>query len=248
MSDETLLYLGIGAGLLLFAGTVAMVVAVWKMLASAQRTSERAVGQQASDKGWAFETSSANGSIDRRWTGTTNGVPWRAEYRAISNQVDTYRRHEFRWTAAVAGGPTSPLLLVHRQSALAKLDASRKAMPAFLAKVVDTATDKALDLFFGREAGAKVDLARLQLVDGHGLSDWQLMAQDSTDALLVMERSLKPRLAEHVIRRGAEVPVVLLLPDGVHLALRSPVSTTDLDDVVALGSSLAAAFRRNGQS
>jgi hypothetical protein len=248
MSEQAILYLSMGVGVVFVVATVAMIVGVFKMLTAVSKSGEQTAGQHAAASGWTFETSSQGGSIDRRWTGTTRGVPWTASYRAINNQTEEYRRHEFRWAAAITAGPASPILLVHQQSALAKLDAARKATPAFLSGLVEAASDKALDVFFGREAGDKVDLARLQTVEGHGLAGWQLMAQNGTEGLVLIERSLKARLAGHTIPGGAEAPVVLLLQDGVHLALRSPVSTEDLDGVVALGSSLAAAFNQAGGS
>jgi hypothetical protein len=214
------------------------------MLKAVQQSGEQAVAKQAAAHGWTFESGSRHSDIDRRWSGTTDGVAWTAQYRALHNQVDEYRRHEFRWTAAIAGGPASPILVVHERSALAKLDAVRRNTPAFLSGLVNTATDKVLDVFFGREAGGKADMARLQPVDGHGLPSFQIMAESPAAALVVVQRSLSTPLSQHTFPAG-ETPTVLLLTDGVHLALREPVSTTDLEGAVALGSSLAAAFGRD---
>jgi len=247
MSEQTILYVGIGAAIVVMVGTVAMLVAVWKMLTAVQRGAEQAVGKQAAANGWTFESKSRNSDIDRRWTGTTNGIAWSARYYAPHNQTSQYRRHEFRWVAAISDGPASPLLVVHERSALAKLDAARKNTPAFLSGLVDSAIDMGLDGFFGREAGSRTDMARLQLVDGHGLAGFQILAEKPTDALVVVERSLKGPLAACEFRSGSETPGVLILSDGVHLALRTTVSTEELDDAVALGSSLAAAFGRVGK-
>ena len=125
MSEQMLLYLSIGAGVLVVVGAVAMLFGVWKMLSAVQKSGEQAVTKHAAANGWTFETRSRNSDIDRRWTGITNGIAWSAEYRAIHNRTDQYRRHEFRWTAAITDGPEHPILLVHERSALAKLDAAR---------------------------------------------------------------------------------------------------------------------------
>jgi hypothetical protein len=247
MSDQTLLYVGYGIGVVVFAATVAMLVAVWKMLTSLQQSGEQAVARQAAAAGWTLDSRPQGTSIDRRWSGTTQGVSWTAEYRAIDNQADHDRRHEFRWAAAITGGPTGPILLVHKRSKLAKLDSARKNTPAFLSGLVDMATDKVLDVFFGREAGARADMARLQPVDGHGLAGIQVMAESPSEALIVVQRSLKAPLAAHTFA-GSEAPVILLVADGVHLALRQSVTTADFERAVALGSSLAAALGREGRA
>jgi len=247
MSEQMLLYVSVGVGAVVLVGGVAMVVGVWKMLTAVQQSGEQAVAKQAAANGWTFESKSRNSNIDRRWTGITNGVAWTAEYRAIDNGRDEDLRHEFRWAAAITGGPERPILVVHERSALAKLDDARKNTPAFLSGLVDMAIDKGLDRFFGREAGARTDMARLQVVDGHGLSGFQVLAEQPTDALVLVERSLKQPLAAHAFPSG-ETPAALLLRDGVHLALRQPVSTADLNSVVALGSSLAKAFSRGATS
>ncbi len=247
MSEQMLLYVSIGAGVLVVVGTVAMLFGVWKMLSAVQKSGEQAVKKHAVANGWTFETRSRNSDIDRRWTGITNGIAWSAEYRAIHNRTDQYRRHEFRWAAAITDGPEHPILLVHERSALAKLDGARKHTPAFLSGLVDSAIDKGLDQFFGREAGARANMERLKPIDGHGLADFQILAEKPTDALGIVGRFLKGPLTGHTFP-GGETPGALLLSDGVHLALRQPVSTADLDSVVALGSVLAAAFGRAGKA
>ena len=248
MSEQMLIYVSIGVGVVVLMGGVAMVVGVWKMLTAVQQSGEQAVAKQAASNGWTFDTKSRNSDIDRRWTGTTNGIAWTARHHAVNNRDNQSRHHEFRWVAPITGGPASPILVVHERSALAKLDAARKNTPAFLSGLVDSAIDMGLDGFFGREAGSRTDMARLQLVDGHGLAGFQILAETPTDALVVVERSLKGPLAACEFGGGSETPGVLLLSDGVHLALRTPVSTEDLKDAVALGSSLAAAFGRLGKA
>jgi hypothetical protein len=243
MSEQMLFYVSIGAGVVVLVGTVAMGFGVWKMMSSVQKSGEQAVARQAADRGWMFETQSRNSDIDRRWTGVTDGISWRAEYRAINNMTDQYRRHEFRWAAAITDGPERPILLVHERSALAKLDDARKNTPAFVSGLVDSAIDMGTDQFFGRDAGARANMRQLQPVAGHGLDGFEVLAEAPTDALLVVERSLRGPLTGHTFPTG-ETPGVLLLSDGVHLALRLPVSTADLDGVVALGSALAAALKR----
>lgn len=243
MSEQMLVYVSIVAGVVVVVGTIAMVVGVWKMLRAVQKGGEQAIAKQAAANGWTFETKSRNSDIDRRWTGITNGVAWTAEYRAIDNGRDEDRRHEFRWAAAITDGPERPILIVHERSALAKLDDARKNTPAFLSGLVDTAIDAGLDRFFGREAGARADMKRLQPIDGHGLAGFQILAEKPTDALVVVERLLRRPLTGHTFPDG-ETPAALLLSDGVHLALRQPVSTADLDSVVTLGSALAAAVSR----
>jgi len=128
MSEQMLLYVSIGAGVLVVVGTVAMLFGVWKMLSAVQKSGEQAVKKHAVANGWTFETRSRNSDIDRRWTGITNGIAWSAEYRAIHNRTDQYRRHEFRWAAAITDGPQHPILMVHEFDFWDALESERAAI------------------------------------------------------------------------------------------------------------------------
>jgi len=246
-SDELLIF-GVFGGMAIFMIVVA--AGVW-MLAQRLKSRTNAHGaKDAAARGWQLTTTEEGGAEVKRWRGSTEGVAWAAEHRVTNKRGGTrdYARYQTRWRADALGGPSAPILIIPERSSLQRLESVAGAVPAgFLKSLVESASDKVIDRYFGAEVGTVVDLPALARIDGHGLPGATVMAAHASEALLLVRNRIAPSLAAEAaspasIFGDSEAPAVMLLPTSVHLASRASVSADDVERLARAGAAIVKAL------
>jgi hypothetical protein len=249
MNSDELLIFGAFGGMALFM--IAVTVGVWMLARRSKLRTGLQATQDAAARGWKLQTTDEGGAEVQRWSGSTDGVAWTAEHRVTRERGGSrpYARYQTRWRADARGGPSSPVLITPERSSLKRLDSVADAVPAgFLRSLVESATDKVIDRYFGAEVGAVVDLPALASLDGHGLPGATVMAAQPSEALLLMRYRIAPALAAEAaspasIFADAEPPAVMLLPASVHLASRASASSGDIERLARAGATLVNALK-----
>ncbi|MDH4066198.1 MAG: hypothetical protein OEW19_17490 [Acidobacteriota bacterium] len=228
----------------------AVVVLVIRMEGRRQAAVEDQLRGEASARGWTFQTDREPGFRVRRWTGTTDGIAWSAESRRSARQ----RRHRgqgaqrMRWWADTVRGPSGAVLFLGVPEGDSGPSFTVAAGGGVLARLAQKATglvfDHAVDLYFGREAGAQVDAGALEKVDGQVPPGYFVMAADRaegarvlfsgmSEAMRAVDSDLRPEDPEE------SRPWVLLLPRRVSIARMDPIrSTAELERVARAGAAL----------
>lgn len=247
-SDEVLIFSVFG-GMAIFMVVVA--AGFWML---AKRMKARTIALAAKDataRGWHLQFTSEGGAEVRRFSGTTGGVAWTAEHRITEKRGGTrdYARYQTRWRADAPGGPSSPVLVIPARSSLTRLDSVADAVPTgLLRSLVDSATDKVIDRYFGAEVGAVVDLPGLARLDGHGVPGARVLAAQAPEALLLLRNRIAPALATEAtlpasVFADSEAPALMLLPGSVHLASRASVSADDIERLARAGAAIVNSLK-----
>ena len=233
---------------------------LWRATRGVRMHREQQQGALAADavaRGWTFEQGT-DGLFDlMRWSGTTEGVRWTAEYRRGRRRKSsgTSRAHRLRWWTEGVAGSVSPMLFMgvpRGQEAPAVQLAQGEGLLATMAqKAAGFALDQALDVHFGEALGRQVDARELRMVEGAVLPGFIAMAADSGQGRAWLDRfghraAFDAQLTDPASAFSDEQhrPWVLLL--GPQLSLSQPVpvrSTGDLERLVRAGVALAQALR-----
>jgi hypothetical protein len=210
---------------------------------------EEALKQQASTRGWTFETERRGRCRVRRWRGSQDGVAWMAE---SSERPGGHNRRPIRlahWRTTPRRGPAAPIVCmgVPKGRETPSLNVAQDdSMFAHLAtKIAGFALDKAIDSYFGDDVGRDVDAAVLKPVPGTAIPGFIVMAADIEAASRVLFQGLTKALTAgtadpHSVFGTDNRPWVLLWKDGVSLGRTRAFDTTDdVEKFVRAGSALA---------
>jgi hypothetical protein len=229
---------------------VATVVFLIASYAAKKRAAqEEELKQQASRRGWTFETERRRGYRVRRWRGTLDGVAWMAE---SSERPGGHNRRPIRrshWRTTSSRGPAAPILCMGvpegKENPSTKV-AQGEGMFAHLAvKITSMALDGSLDSYFGDDVGREVDAAALKRVPSTTIPRFVVMAADIASAARVLFLGLSNALtagsADPMSVLGANTrPWVLLWKDGVSLGQMKAFTTTEeVERFARAGSALA---------
>lgn len=246
--------------LLYLAPILLLAWVLWRATRGVRLHREQQQGALAADaaaRGWTFEQGTDGLFELSRWSGTTDGVRWTAEYRRGRRRKSSgpSRTHRLRWWTEGVAGPASPMLFMgvpRGQEAPAVQLAQGDGLLATMAqKAAGFALDQALDVHFGEALGRKVDARELRVVEGAALPGFIVMAADTGQGRDWLDQF------GHRAAFGAQMtdpasafsdeqdrPWALLL--GPHLSLSQSVpvrSTADLERLLRAGVALAQALR-----
>lgn len=211
----------------------ALLVALLVVVAARRRAAkEEELRRAASSRGWTFESTSSRGSRVRRWRGTTDGVAWTIESvpRTTGKNTQETRRQITRWHTASGLGTVAPIFCMGV--------APGKEVPSFdfakgdgwiaqaAQKAVGFGLDKAIDMYFGEEAGRAVDAGTLHRVESETVPGFVVMAGDVSEAARVLFQGLKAALAD-VSVPGDHHSSVLLSKHGIALARMQQIDAAD---------------------
>lgn len=230
------------------------VIATIVMLASRRRQAqEDDLKQAASTRGWQFASVSERGYRVHRWSGTTEGVAWRAEsLHYTSNNSKQHRPNLARWHGDFNPGFSAPIVCVAAPKGKEIPSFSGTQGDGVLAKLAQKAVgfafDKLIDLYFGDALGKQVDAAALHRVDTT-LPGYVVMAMSKDEGARVLsqglERSLRDASSDQASVFAADNrPSILLWPKGISLARTTEFRDAgDVDSFVRAGIALTRANR-----
>ena len=203
-----------------------------------QRAREEEMKRAASARGWQFESKTEKGYRVHRWTGTTDGISWRAEsLRQSSGRENSRRREAARWHAAWSPGINGAIVCIGLPKG--------KEAPAFTVaqgdglfrqlaqKAAGFALDKALDSYFGDEASKEVDAAVLHRIET-ATPGFYVMAADKAEGARILKEGLEKSLTDATADPSSLLseekrPWILLRP--ATLSLGRQKRFRDIDDV-----------------
>jgi hypothetical protein len=218
-----------------------------------QREQEEELRRAAAARGWKFEIVREKGYRIQRWTGTTEGVPWVAEsavHTAGGNKRDR-RRHVGRWHGAWSPGINAPLVMMGLPKGKEQLGKTIADGDGFFAKLAQKAAglafDKAVDVYFGHDAGREVDAGAMRRVEA-ATPGFIVMAADTVEGARILSQGLEKALVDAANDQGSVLsdedrPWILLRPAAVSLARMEKLrDINELEGFVRAGVALTRVF------
>ena len=228
----------------------ATALALTVMMASRKRQArEEELKAAASARGWKFESTLEHGHRIHKWTGSTDGVNWRAESLMSTARGNSRerRRHIGRWHGDFNPGINRPIICmgVPKGKEIPSISVPQgDSLFARLAqKAAGFALDKAIDVFFGEAIGKDVDAGALHRVDTK-VPGFIVMAADKDEGARILSQGLERALLAAVDDKTSlfgsdDRPSILLLPHGISLARMEAIQDLNqLDALVRAGVEL----------
>ena len=210
---------------LILGGTA---IAMTVFIASRKRAAkEEDMKRAASTRGWQFESTTDRGYRVHRWSGTTEGLAWRAESLHYASGNKRQRRPNIaRWHGDFNPGITAPIVCIGVPEGKEIHTAHMPGGDGFLAKLAQKALgfafDKAVDLYFGDLLGKEVDAGAMHRVDST-VPGFVVMAANKDEGARVLAQGLEASLTASTQDPNSAVssevrPWILLRPKGISLA------------------------------
>lgn len=209
----------------------------------------------AASRGWRFEAATERGHRVHRWTGTTDGVAWRAEsLRRLTGGQNKHRRrrHIGRWHGAWSPGIAAPIVFIGVPKGKELTGHQAPQGDGMFVRLAQQAAgfmfDQALDVYFGDDIGREVDARELHRVEDARVPGFIVSAADAGEARRVLAQGLERALTAATSDRASVLadddrPYVLLRPNGISLARMEQFrDTPELERVVHAGVALTRAF------
>lgn len=204
------------------------VIAMSVFLGSRRREArEDELKQAASARGWQFESVTERGYRVHRWTGTSEGVAWRAESLHYTSGNRRQRRPNIaRWHGDFNPGLTSPVVCMGvpkgKELHTTQMTPSDNFFGKLAQKAVGFAFDKAIDLYFGEVLGREVDAGTMHRVETK-LPGFIVMAANKDEGARLLAQGLEQSLTAATHDPGSafsseDRPWILLRPHGISLA------------------------------
>lgn len=227
--------------------TTAIVLLV--MTASRKKAAqEEELKRAAATRGWRFESTTERGYRVHRWTGTTEGVPWRAESLHYTSGNRRQRRPNIaRWHGEFSPGINGAIVCMAVPKGKELHDSPMTPNDSFLGKLAQKAVgfafDKAIDLYFGDVLGKEVDAGALHRVETR-LPGFIVMAASKDEGARMLAQGLEQSLTTATHDPGSafsseDRPWVLLRPKGISLARPEEFrDANELDSFIRAGLAL----------
>lgn len=240
------------ATMILMSTFVGMVVLIRRRQRQAR---EDAMRDEASARGWQFESIVHKGSRIHRWRGTTDGMSWVAESisSAKGGNHPERRGHMSRWHGTFSPGINSPMVLMGmpRGKEVPSFSVAQgDGMLATLAqKAAGFAYAKALSIHFGVEASTEVDASTLHHVTQPPVPGYLPMAADVDEASRVLmdgfARAISVYVSDTTSLLGPDDrPWILVRPRALSLArLDKFHDVRDIERFIHTGIGLAGGFK-----
>jgi hypothetical protein len=210
---------------------------------------------EASARGWQFESIVHKGSRIHRWRGTKDGMSWVAESisSAKGGNHPERRGHMSRWHGTFSPGINSPMVLMGmpRGKEVPSFSVAQgDGMLATLAqKAAGFAYAKALSIHFGVEASTEVDASTLHHVTQPPVPGYLPMAADVDEASRVLmdgfARAISVYVSDTTSLLGPDDrPWILVRPRALSLArLDKFHDVRDIERFIHTGIGLAGGFK-----
>jgi hypothetical protein len=208
----------------------------------------------ASTRGWQFESISERGYRVHRWTGTTEGVAWRAEsLRHTSGGHNRRNRRPdiARWHGDWIAGLNAPMVCMGVPKGKEIPSFSVAQGESFFAKLAQKAAgfafDKAIDIYFGEALGQEVDAGDLRRVETK-LPGFIIMAANHDEGARILAQGLERALTDASNDQTSvfgkdDRPWILLRSKGISLARMEPFrDASEVESFVHAGLGLTRAF------
>jgi len=185
--------------------------ALFILTASRKRAArEEELKRTASTRGWKFESATERGYRVHRWSGTIEGVAWRAESLHYSSGNRRQRRPNIsRWHAGSSPGINAPVLCMAAPKGKELPSTAITPSDSFLSKMAQKAVgfafDKAVDAYFGVELGKQVDAGAMHRVETK-LPGFIVMAADKDDGARLLAHGLEQSLT--AATRGSQLDLL----------------------------------------
>ena len=219
-----------------------------------QAEHEDELKRAASARGWKLDITNERGYRINRWTGNTEGISWTAEsmmHRAGGNRRDR-RRHIARWHGQWNPGINAPIVAMGLPKGKEQLGTTIAEGDGFFAKMAQKAAgfafDKAIDVYFGTEAGQQVDAGAMRRVEA-ATPGFIIMAAHKDEGARVLSQGFERAIVDATNDKGSVLsdedrPWILLRPNGISLARMERYRTIEeLDGFVKAGVALTRAFK-----
>ena len=244
---------------------LAIVVAVFILIITAmvlgvifsgrrQAAHEDELKRAASARGWKLDITNERGYRINRWTGSTDGISWTAEsmMRSAGGNRRDRRRHVARWHGQWNPGINTPIVAMGVPKGKEQIGTTIAEGDGFFAKMAQKAAgfafDKAIDVYFGDEAGRQVDAGAMRRVEA-ATPGFIVMAANRDEGARVLSQGFERAIADasndkDSVLSEEDRPWILLRPNGVSLARMERYRTIEeLDGFVKAGVTLTRAFK-----
>jgi hypothetical protein len=238
-----------------FIITASLIVVASRFSKGRMQAKEDELQRAAATRGWTFNKAHDRGYRIYRFTGTTDGVAWEAESAKLlaGGNKRQRRRHIARWHGRWSPGVTAPVVAMgvpKGKEVMSLQIAQGDGVFARLAqKAAGFAFDKALDVYFGHDAGAEVDAAALKPVNEPSVPGFIFMAGNVDEAKRILAEGLQKALLDATstasnVLSEPDRPWVMLRPKAISLARMEQIrDVNELDQFVRAGVGLTRAFR-----
>ena len=211
--------------------------------------------RSASARGWTFSKTQDRGYRIYKFAGTTDGVAWEAESAKLMAGGNKHgrRRHIGRWHGKWSPGVTAPFVAMGVPKGKEVMQLQVAQGDGFFARMAQKAAgfafDKALDVYFGHEAGDQVDASAMKHVAEPSVPGFIFMAGnvDETKRILTdgLQRALLDGTADSSnVLSETDRPWIMLRPHAISLARMEEFrDANELDQFIRAGVALTRAFR-----
>ena len=238
-----------------FIITTAFVALMSRFAKGQLQAKEEELRKAASLRGWAFAKKHDRGYRIYTFTGTTDGVAWVAESARLTTGGNrrNQRRHIARWHGTWAPGVSAPIVAMGVPKGKEVMGAQIAGGDGMFARMAQKAAglmfDKAIDVYFGKEIGDRIDAEQLRRVETAPVPGFIVMATDVAEATRILNEGLQQALVTATadstnLLSENDRPWVLVRSEGVSLARMEQMrQITELEQFVKAGVGLTRAFR-----
>lgn len=220
-----------------------------------RQAKEDEMRQAASARGWKFESVLEKGYRVHRWSGSTDGIAWVAESlrHTAGGNKRSRRRHISRWHGTFSPGINGAIAAMGVPKGKEVMGEGIAQGEGFIVRLAQKAAgfafDKALDMYFGEQAGKEVDAGTMHRVDGQRVPGMIIMAADKDEGTRVLAQGLERALLDGTRDQSSALsdedrPWILLRPHALSLArMETFRDATELERFTRAGISLTRAFK-----
>ena len=238
----------------IFIVTTALIFVASRFSKGRVQAQEDELQRAASTRGWTFSRSHERGYRVYKFSGTTDGVAWEAESARLAAGGNRQRRRKVaRWHGKWSPGVTAPLVAMGVPKGKEVMQFQVAQGDGFFAKMAQKAVgfafDKALDVYFGHEAGEQVDATSMKHLSEPSVPGFIFLAADADEAKRILTEGLRQALLDasnntsNVLSEN-DRPSVLLRQNAISLARMEEFrDVNELDQFIRAGVGLTRAFR-----
>ena len=241
--------------LALFIIATAIIIVLSRFAKGRLQEKEEELRKSALLRGWTFDSKLDGGYRIHRFTGTTDGVAWEAESAKLvagGNRRER-RRHIARWHGKWSPGVNAPIVGMGVPRGKEVLGTTIAGGDGFFARMAQKAAgfmfDKAIDVYFGKEIGTRIDAEELRRIDTVSIPGFILMAKDVAEGTRVLNEGLQRALVDATndksnVLSDEDRPWVLVQPQGISMARMERFRDVgEVDQFIRAGVRLTRAFR-----
>ena len=249
MSSEAATFLA------LFIIATSIIIVLSRLSKGRAQEKEEELRKSALLRGWTFDSKLDGGYRIHRFTGTTDGVAWEAESAKLvagGNRRER-RRHIARWHGKWSPGVSAPIVGMGVPKGKEVVGATIAGGDGFFARMAQKAAglmfDKAIDVYFGKEIGNRIDAEELRRIETVSIPGFILMAKDVAEGARILNEGLQRALVDATndkrnVLSEEDRPWVLVQAHGISLARMEQFRDVgELDQFIKAGVGLTRSFR-----